>query len=179
MKEETKTQLRTQSLCSWRQQGNIELIPPMSEEFCIEEARRWALNRRYMLVQGVVLCAHGLLGLRWCPANCSRIGDFDHANVWAHVDARGHSNAFILSAPYLKEPSSELRTYAEHHGLRIDQWADDAWYGYGTIPIRLTLKEQNYLGPLEEMLVVLNYVAPTAWPDESDEEALDFDEVSS
>jgi len=150
-------QHRTHSLSSWRQLGDIELIPPNAEDFCIygsaktiAAAKRWALRNRYMLVKGVCPCAHGLLGLRQCPAKRSAIADFDHTEVWANLDGR-RPEVFVLMAPYLKEPSTELKAYAKCHGLRVDQNRRvDGWYGNGTIPIRLSFYEQNYLGHLED-----------------------------
>jgi hypothetical protein len=178
-------QSRTGKLSSWRQtSSDIELIPPNAEEFghsiwgggAEQEAaaRLWALDHHYMLVDGVARCAHGLLGFRTCPASCSRIGDFDHANVWAYVD-RLPFDIFILSAPYFKEPSPELFMYAEHHGLRIDYGPalaplGDGWYGGRTIPIRAAFPEsRTHMNPLEELLLVLSHAAPTEWPARPDE----------
>lgn len=171
----------THKLSSWRQVGDIELIPPTAEEFSvygsaktIAAAKRWAIRGHYMLVRGVAPCAHGLLGLRNCPAKCTRIEDFDHTEVWVNLE-EWRPKAFVLSAPYphTNTPSATLRSYAEHHGLRIDHFPTDGWYGYGTIPIRLTLQEHNYLGALEEMLVLLNHCVPTKWPEESSEDVAD------
>ena len=48
-------------------QANLELTPPLAEEFSpyggpdtVARARRWALDRRYLLADGVPTCAHGL-----------------------------------------------------------------------------------------------------------------------
>jgi hypothetical protein len=173
-------QRRTGTLSSWRQLADINLIPPNDEdEFSIygdtvvaKAAKRWALDGQYVLIKGVERCAHGLLGFNYCPAGVHRcngeISDFDHVNVWTNT--QGIPRPFMLMAPYLKVPSSELLMYAKCHGLLVEQLPEDNWYGKHTIPIRLSYDtSRTALGPLEEMLIVLNYVAPTRWPDEKDE----------
>ena len=167
-------QSKSHKLSSWRQAGDIEIIPPNDDDFAVygmdetvEAARDWALKHHYVLVKGVEACAHGLLGLNYCPASCRRIRDFDHANVWARVDGGRTPHAFVLAAPYSDGPSPELREYAKYHGLYIESNPWDGWYGHGSTPIKLSFEQSRVsMNPLEESLVLLGAIAPSRWPDD-------------
>jgi len=159
----------------------VELIPPLSDEFVvyggadtIERARRWALDNRYLLVGGVPPCAHGLY-LMSCPAGgaCMDRGWADHINLWISIYDR--PTPFLLSAPYGYEAPSEadlrrtreFHQYAKAHGLCVDVDYDrDDWYGRGTLPIRLTVRNQSVVWPLEELAAILLATQPVGWSDE-------------
>jgi len=151
--------------------GAIELVPPGSDDFSVcgtldtvDRARKWASRCQLLLYRGTAeTCVHGLYRMDSCtfPA-CTSVG-LDHTQIWVEHDARG---AFILTQPYVAKIPASLRTYAEMHGLTVDSWDDDGWYGHGTLPIRLTIPESWPLWPIERDAVLLLHALPIAWPDE-------------
>lgn len=161
---------------------SLELIPPLAEEFTvygqadtIEQARTWALHFRYLLVQGLAACAHGLYGMTTCPGHCRDAagGGLDHSNLWVPdtSEAGGNHAPFLLSHPYLSSVApntqivDETRHYAESHGLRVDSLTEiDSWYGHDSTPIRMSVPDGWPLWPLERMSVLAQYTQPVTWP---------------
>lgn len=150
--------------------GSWSLVPPGSEDFTVTgtadtvaRAREWAFDHQYLLFRGPAQsCVHGLYRLDSCSfAACSSVG-LDHTQIWVGHDA---CSAFILTQPYVDEVPAELRMYAEMHGLRVDSHSFDAWYGHGTMPIRLSLPMGWPLWPIERDAALLLHVAPVRWPE--------------
>jgi len=151
----------------------LKLIPPLAAEFTlcgsagtVERARRWALDGRLLLADGVPACAHGLYLMASCPkGTCTTsFRQLDHARIWV-ATAEG-DRPFLLSHPYSAEISTETRQYAKAHGLDIAPGnpADD-WYGHGTTPIVMTLPDNWPAWPIEEKTAILLATQPVAWPD--------------
>lgn len=150
------------------------LVPPTSDDFStygtadtVRRARQWALDHQFLLYRGTAAhCVHGLYRMDTCAARvaCNSAG-MDHTQIWVQHDARG---AFILTQPYATKIPDSLRTYAEMHGLSIDSWPFDGWYGGGTLPIRMTIPDDWPLWPIERDAVVLLHTQPIAWPEETD-----------
>lgn len=158
---------------------NLRLIPPLAEEFevyggkeTVERARRWALDGRYVLADGVSSCAHGLYLLASCPGlgTCrNHFRQLDHVSVWAPAPADDeHRRPFLLFHPYASEISEDTRRYAEAHGLDIGSFPElgDAWYGHDTVPIRLTIPQNWPVWPIEAKAAVLFSTQPVAWPED-------------
>jgi hypothetical protein len=87
---------------------------------------------------------------------CTSVG-MDHTQIWVQHDGRG---VFILTQPYVDEIPASLRTYAEMHGLRVDSYPSDGWYGLGTLPIRLTIPDNWPLWPITRDVAVLLHAQP-------------------
>jgi hypothetical protein len=156
---------------------DLRLIPPLAEEFLVyggkdtvERARRWALDGRYVLADGVPSCAHGLYLLESCPglSTCrNHFRQLDHVNVWVPATpGTGQDRPFLLFHPYDTEISEATQRYAEAHGLDVASFPElgDDWYGHSTIPIRLTIPESWPVWPIEAKAAVLFSTQPIAWP---------------
>ena len=150
--------------------GPWSLVPPGNDDFqiyggadTVSRAREWALRGQYLLYQGPgEKCVHGLYRMDTCSFPvCTSVG-LDHTQIWVEHDAR---SAFILTHPYVDEIPASLRTYAEMHGLRVDSYPTDGWYGHGSIPIRLTIPESWPLWPIERDAVLLLHTQPIPWPE--------------
>ncbi|MFL6140436.1 MAG: hypothetical protein ACJ72N_01025 [Labedaea sp.] len=76
-------------------------------------------------------------------------------------------SAFILTHPYVDEIPASLRTYAEMHGLRVDSYPFDRWYGDTALPIRLTIPDDWPLWPIERDAAVLLHTQPITWPEDN------------
>lgn len=160
---------------------NLQLVPPLAEEFqvyggkdTVERARKWALDGHYLLATGVPACAHGLYLLASCPDNsCCRnhFRQLDHVNIWIPAGSVFSQRPFLLAHPYASEISDDTRRYAEAHGLGVMSYPEfgDGWYGHGTIPIRLSLPQNWPVWPIEEKAAVLLDTQPVAWPDDDEE----------
>jgi hypothetical protein len=147
------------------------LVPPGSDDFqvyggpdTVRRAQEWALARKYLLYRGPAeKCVHGLYRMDSCPLGaCTSVG-MDHTQIWVRHDGRG---AFILTHPYVDEIPTRLLTYAEMHGLRVDEDPSDQWYGDNALPIRLTIPDNWPLWPIERDSVVLLHTQPISWPGE-------------
>lgn len=149
------------------------LIPPGSPDFSVygtpdtvERAREWAFGWELLLYSGPAdQCVHGLYRMDSCPATsaagaCTSVG-MDHTQIWVQGDGRG---AFLLTQPYAEEVPAELRVYAEMHSLNVQSFEFDAWYGHGTLPIRLAIPESWPLWPIERDAVLLLHTQPVRWP---------------
>lgn len=72
----------------------LRLIPPLAPEFALpastERAREWALERRYLLADGIPPCAHGLYLMTSCPKGTCRTNfrQLDHAQIWVPAAGR-------------------------------------------------------------------------------------------
>lgn len=154
-------------------QAEWSLVPPGSDDFSVyggadtvRRAQEWALAQQCLLYLGPAeKCVHGLYRMDTCAARsvCTSVG-MDHTQIWVQHDAR---SAFILTQPYADEIPETLRTYAEMHGLRIDSYPFDGWYGHDTLPIRLTIPADWPLWPIERDAAVLLHTQPIEWPEES------------
>lgn len=149
----------------------VELIPPLSEDFCvyggedtIERARRWALAYQVLLVRGVPPCAHGLC-LMQCPAPCDAYRWADHANLWVRVGIDDVPHPFILAHPYADEVPEDAEQYAAAHGLRVDSRSWDNWYHANALPVRLDQNDRNVVWPLEALCTMLLATQPIEWPE--------------
>jgi len=149
---------------------SFSLIPPRSKEFSvcggsetIESARRWAEDWELLLYQGACeCCVHGLYRMDICTFSaCTDVG-MDHSQIWVRGDGKG---AFILTQPYVTEIPKRLLSYAEMHGLSVDSYKFDGWYGHGSLPIRLTIPDDWPLWPIERDAALLLRTQPIAWPD--------------
>lgn len=163
-----------------QERDDLALIPPLAEEFSVgagevtDRARKWALDRHYLLAAGVPKCAHGLYLFASCPGSTcrSKFRQLDHADIWVPADPKA-GRPFLLAHAYSEEISDETRAYAAAHGLdylpgRIG--AGDDWYGYGTLPVCMTLPVNWPLWPIEAKVAVLLSTQPVAWPDEQEPE---------
>lgn len=166
----------------------FELIPPHSDEFrvyggddVVERARAWALANRYLLARGVPACAHGFYMLSMCPHRdtCLQFEQFDHVSLWVPDSISQRNPPFLLSHPYADEIGDDTRFYAKAHGLVIDRFSDDNWYGTGTIPIRLSLPQNWPTWPLENAAMIMLTTQPVAWPEEGEEELVACDQIVS
>lgn len=162
------------------------LIPPLHEDFnvyggedTVKRARRWALERKYMLVHGVPACAHGLYLMASCPLRAGvgstcQIKALDHVNLWMPYELGPGNNVFLLSAPYMNDIDDELVAYANAHGLEVnsgDHLSDaDGWYSGGSaLPIRLTIPNDWPIWPIETEAVVVLHTQPLWWPETQQE----------
>lgn len=167
---------------------SFELIPPMADEFTVygdagtvERARAWAIRWRYLLVDGLAECAHGLYLMGMCPTglNCCEV--FDHTNLWVPDRSPGIRDAgngrtnppeppFILTHPYRREVPESAHTYARAHGLHVDSRPTmDGWYGYNSLPIRFTLPENWPMWPIEREVEPMFSARPVIWPDDEED----------
>lgn len=86
------------------------------------------------------------------------------------VQVEAPGEPFILTHPYANRVPTELRAYARAHGLYVSCYpGQDAWYGGGTIPIRLTLRGRVAAWPINIQSDVLCSMLPTTWPPEDEE----------
>jgi hypothetical protein len=169
----------TQQSPATQHRHDLQLIPPLAEEFSvyggpdtIARARSWALRGRYLLADGIPKCAHGLYLMADCPAGCyGRFRQLDHVNVWVPGDPAEDGRAFLLSHPYSAAIDAETSAYAEAHGLTVasEPYYGDDWYGSGTIPVRMTLPANWPLWPIEAAALTLLATQPVAWPDDEEE----------
>ncbi|MEV4722560.1 hypothetical protein [Micromonospora humida] len=84
-----------------------------------------------------------------------------YTRIWVQHDGRG---AFLLTHPYEDEVPQSLRVYADMHGLTVNSYPFDGWYGHGTLPIRLTIPWSWPLWPIERDAAVLLHTQPVTWP---------------
>lgn len=151
--------------------SHFRLVPPLSKDFTVsgsrevvERARQWALNHQLLLFNGNAdSCVHGLYRMDMCaaPDACQKAG-LDHTQIWVRHDAQ---SAFLLTQPYVDKVPENLTAYAWAHGLRVDSYSFDNWYGHSTMPIRLTLPDSWPLWPIERDAVVVLHTQPISWPD--------------
>ncbi|MEU7617253.1 hypothetical protein AB0B27_14335 [Micromonospora rifamycinica] len=155
--------------------GTWSLVPPGSDDFTVyggsdtvKRAREWALRHQVLLYRGPAqACVHGLYRMDSCTFSaCTSVG-LDHTQIWVQHDGRG---AFLLTHPYDDEVPESLRVYADMHGLRVDSYPSDGWYGHGTLPIRLTIPDSWPLWPIERDAVLLLHTQPVTWPDDDVDE---------
>lgn len=153
--------------------GSWSLVPPGSDDFTVggtletvERARGWAFDQQVLLYQGpAASCVHGLYRMDMCAFPvCHSVG-LDHTQIWVQHDAR---SAFLLTQPYVDEVPESLHTYARMHGLRVDSFDFDGWYGHGALPIRLTLPTGWPLWPIERDAALLLHVRPVEWPEDNE-----------
>lgn len=156
---------------------DLRLIPPLAEEFevyggkeTVERARKWALDGRYVLAEGIPKCAHGLYLMASCPGlSCCRnnFRQLDHVNLWIPAPGRDMQRPFLLFHPYSSDIYTDTQRYAEAHGLSARSYRElgDGWYGQNTIPIRLTIPENWPIWPIEAKAAVLFSTQPVAWPE--------------
>jgi hypothetical protein len=159
---------------------DLRLIPPLAEEFSVsggpavlDRARFWALDRHYLLADGVPACAHGLYLIASCPGpgTCRmNFPQLDRARVWVPATTED-ARPFILMHPYSTEIAPETLTYGQAHGLTVtaDLYSGDDWYGFSTMPIRMSLPQSWPLWPIEAASVVLLSTMPVRWPDEEEQ----------
>ncbi len=166
---------------------DLQLIPPFTSEFTVyggtdtvQRAREWATEHRYLLAKGVPACAHGLY-LMGCPGRsdaCHNSTWADHGNLWVpDLPARNPSSPswtyeppFLLFAPYADKIADDCFLYAAAHGLDASsQGLRDGWYGAGSLPIRLTVPDDQQMWPIEREVAVLLSSWPVKW-DWDDEE---------
>ena len=163
----------------------LRLIPPLADEFdvyggdaTVTRARKWALQHKYLLVDGVSKCAHGLYGLSMCPGDTCRsqhFQDFDHVNLWVpYPDPYGRvtDRPFILMHPYTKQVNESTRWYAKSHGLTLHHLDIDRWYSndsVSTLPIRLVVAESWPVWPIEIETAALVATQPVDWGDSDSE----------
>lgn len=160
---------------------DLRLIPPLAEKFLVyggkdivDRARRWALDQRCVLADGVSSCAHGLYLMRSCPGlgTCrTSFRQLDHVNLWIPspgLSTVGMERPFLLFHPYTSKIGDNTRRYAEAHGLDLGSFPEfgDDWYGHGTLPIRLTVPQNWPLWPIEAKAAVLFSTQPVAWPED-------------
>ena len=160
---------------------NTTLIPPLSEDFpqlgdpeTTGKAREWALNWRLQLADGVYPCAHGFL-LMSCPAmltgGCGVAGFLDHARIWVPYD--DPHEPFLLAHLYRDAIPAEAHAYARAHGLVVESFESDGWYGNGTLPVRLTVGCTGTIPwPLGTRAIVMRTAYPVRWPDDVERAAL-------
>lgn len=154
--------------------SNLRLIPPLSDDFVvyggvdtIRRARAWALRHHYLLVEGVSRCAHGLYTLASCPGRClGLVPDLDHVNMWVPDSPASVGRPFLLSHPYSDKIADVTHIYARSHGLNLDSYKDDGWYGHDTIPIRFDVPASWPVWPIEAESIVMLYAQPVKWPEE-------------
>jgi hypothetical protein len=162
---------------------DLTLIPPLADEFTVyggaettERARQWALGQRYLLAGGVPACAHGLYLLACCPdlATCrNNFRQLDHADIWVPANlGEDFGRPFLLSHSYSYADAvdDETRTYGKAHGLVVASYPEfgDDWYGYGSLPIRMTVPQEYPIWPIEAKAAILLATQPVAWPEEDD-----------
>lgn len=169
--------IRVQQWTAKQDRDDLRLIPPLAEEFAlyggpdtVERAREWALERRYLLAEGIPACAHGLYLMAGCPglSSCrNNFRQFDHVQIWVPASQFFSERPFILAHPYDSRVSAATESYALAHGLRlgISPEFGDGWYGSGTIPIRMTIPAEYPVWPIEAKAAVLLGTQPVAWPE--------------
>lgn len=154
--------------------ARFELISPNSDKFrvyggddVVERARAWALDCHYLLVSGLPACAHGLYLMQSCPHDrCqNEFRQLDHASLW--VPDPVLYRPFLLTHPYADTIDKETELYAAAHGLDLDAYVHENWYGNGTIPIRLSLPSGWPVWSIEKAAIVMLVTQPVAWPKES------------
>lgn len=151
----------------------VRLVPPLSPGLSVyggedtaERARRWALEHRLLLVQGVSACPHGLYGMGSCPGDCRALGDLDHADLW--YGHEGPGNLFLLAHPYADEVPAGARALAAAHGLTVESDPWDRWYSESTVPVRLTAPGHLHVWPLTTRCLLLATLLPVRWPTDPD-----------
>jgi len=151
--------------------SEFRLVPPLAKEFSVygtpdvvERARQWALDHQLLLFDGSAdRCVHGLYRMHMCAAQAAcNDADLDHTQIWVTHDARG---AFLLTQPYTNRIPAATAAYARAHGLDVESYSFDGWYGSGTLPIRLSIPNNWPLWPIERDAVVVLHTQPIRWPD--------------
>jgi hypothetical protein len=149
--------------------GEFSLIPPGSEDFTVyggeetvEQARQWATNHELLLYSGNAQnCVHGLYRMDSCTFGaCHEVG-MDHTRIWVTGDGK---SAFLLTHPYAGSIPEDLRVYGYMHGLQVESFPFDAWYGHATLPIRLTIPTNWPLWPIERDAALVLHTQPITWP---------------
>ena len=152
--------------------ARFELIPPNSDKFrvygddqVVERARAWALDRHYLLVDGLPVCAHGFHLMQLCPEDgCqNKFEQLDHARLWVPDPVR--DRPFLLAHPYADELDEKTELYAMAHGLYLETYPEDGWYGSGTIPVRLSLPSGWPVWSIERAAIVMLATQPVVWPE--------------
>ncbi|MFZ1946359.1 MAG: hypothetical protein WAW06_02320, partial [bacterium] len=103
------------------------------------------------------------------------------APVRSHSQARRLAELTDTQPVQAAGPSTgEIRAWCQANGVpcparglrvKLDFPGDD-WYGYGTLPIRLTIPDNWPLWPIEREVDQMFSVRPVIWPDdEGDEES--------
>lgn len=175
----TASRARLEQRTAKQDRDSLVLIPPLAEEFSLyggpdttERARKWALDHRYLLAEGIPACAHGLYLLASCPRLSSCRNNFrqlDHASVWvpANGDDEYTSRPFLLSHPYAKTIDEDTRVYGKAHGLVIASYPEfgDDWYGHSSLPVRMSLPPEYPVWPIEATAAILLATQPVAWPE--------------
>ncbi len=75
----------------------------------------------------------------------------------------------ILAHQYDDEISSDIQSYARHHGLsgtRSSAAATSEWYGAGTIAVELRVPPEWPLWPIERAATILLVTQPVSWQDD-------------
>lgn len=145
----------------------IQLVHPRSPDFGVTGSgeftpQQWAVERSLMYVRGVARCAHGLYAMGTCPAGCGDNIGLDHTSVWTTTEEE--PRPFILTQPYADEIPPKMLTYAEYHGLNAQVWESDRWYGFGTLPIRLSMGyPSSFAWPLQAKIAQLLALYPPRW----------------
>jgi hypothetical protein len=148
--------------------SEFRLIPPGSEDFwvyggdeTVERAREWAMRRELLLYAGNAdQCVHGLYRMDSCTFSaCTTVG-LDHTQIWVQGDARG---AFLLTQPYVEQLPERIVTYGFMHGLSVDSYDHDGWYGHRSMPIRLAIPQSWPLWPIERDAAVVLHTQPIRW----------------
>lgn len=114
--------------------------PELGAEGQTDRRAAWIAAEGVRLSSSSYHCAHGLLGKRpsW-PCSCvdhDRL--LDHARLWV----RDGRPAVLLAHTYLgaADAARQAQAYAEAHGLVVTVGRrEDAWYGFGTVPVRFEL----------------------------------------
>jgi hypothetical protein len=106
-----------------------------------------------------------------CPGRCHDVADLDHVNLWvpSEIGEREGQRAFLLHHPYKKSVKERVHSYARAHGLEIEvNRPGDAWYGHGTLAVRMKIPGRRDLWPLERDAFALLEGAGFFWSEEEE-----------